>query len=241
MRSGFVRASELYDVDSRTPIAHPAHQATDTDVRRALEDREICTDGGQPSSDTDQSPLLEDDRHYATFDEHRDYRYTLTRKWDESKPTLGWIMLNPSTADETEDDPTIRRCIGYAKDWGYGSITVGNLFALRATDPDELREHPDPVGGRNDDELQAVCEFADKVVAAWGANGDLYGRGREVGEILDADLYALDTTKAGHPVHPLYQPKDAEPEPWDVRSIHPGTDRSPSDSENSTRNGGADR
>lgn len=184
------------------------------------EQARLVTDGG-----TEQSGLLEDDRHYASFDRHRNYRYTLTRKWDESKPTLGWIMLNPSTADETDDDPTIRRCVGFAKDWGYGSITVGNLFALRATDPDELREHHDPVGDKNDDDLRAVCEFADKVIAAWGANGDLEGRGREVGQMLDADLYALDTTKDGHPVHPLYQPSDTEPEPWNVRCLHTDTEQ----------------
>jgi hypothetical protein len=119
-------------------------------------------------------------------------------------------MLNPSTADETEDDPTIRRCVGFAKEWGYGSITVANLFALRATDPDELRGHRDPVGEKNDHYLRHVCDFSDKVVAAWGANGDLHGRGREVAEMLDVDLYALDTTKDGQPVHPLYQPAYSE-------------------------------
>lgn len=157
-----------------------------------------------------QSGLLKDDRHSALFGDNRTYRYTLTRIWNAEKPTLGWIMLNPSTADETEDDPTIRRCVGFAKEWGYGSITVGNLFALRATDPDELREHDDPIGDENDHYLRHVCDFADKVVAAWGANGELHGRGREVVEMLEADLYALDTTKDGQPVHPLYQPSDTE-------------------------------
>lgn len=158
--------------------------------------------------------ILEDDRHGAVFDSDRDYRYTLTRTWDAEKPTLAWIMLNPSTADETEDDPTIRRCIGYAKDWGYGSIEVANLFALRATNPDELREHPNPVGGANDVHLRKVCRNAAKVIAAWGANGGFQDRAREVASMIDVDLYALDTTKEGHPVHPLYQPSDAEPELW---------------------------
>jgi len=158
--------------------------------------------------------ILEDDRHGAVFDSDREYRYKLTRTWDAEKPTLAWIMLNPSTADETEDDPTIRRCIGYAKDWGYGSIEVANLFALRATNPDELRDHPNPVGGANDVHLRKVCREAEKVVAAWGANGGFKDRARKVASMLDADLYALDTTKDGHPVHPLYQPADADPVQW---------------------------
>jgi len=156
------------------------------------------------------SELLVDDRHAAAFDGHRNYRWSLTRTWDKSKPTLGWIMLNPSTADEAEDDPTIRRCINFANDWGFGQITVGNLFALRATDPDDLREHSNPVGDENDHYLRTVCDFADKVVAAWGTKGSLNGRDEEVVEMLDTDLYALNTTKDGHPNHPLYQPADAE-------------------------------
>jgi len=163
--------------------------------------------------------ILEDNRHGAVFDNDREYRYKLTRTWDAEKPTLAWIMLNPSTADETEDDPTIRRCIGYAKDWGYGSIEVANLFALRATNPDELREHPNPVGGANGVHLRKVCKGADMVVAAWGANGGLQNRAEEVAQMLDEDLYALDTTKAGHPVHPLYQPSDAEPVKWSVEVL----------------------
>jgi len=198
----------------------PPERSVYTDTNH---DDDLMADGGLGGDESDQSSLSEDDRHNAAFDDKREYRYSLTRKWDESKPTLGWIMLNPSTADETDEDPTIRRCVGFAKDWGFGSITVGNLFALRATNPDELREHHDPVGGPNDDYLRALCDSTDKVVAAWGAKGSLLERGREVGEMLDVDLYVLDTTKDGHPVHPLYQPKDTEPELWNVRSLRPET------------------
>lgn len=177
------------------------------------------------SDSVERSGLLADDRHGAVLDEDREYRYSLTRTWDAEKPTLAWIMINPSTADETEDDPTIRRCIGFAEDWGYGSIEVANLFALRATDPDELREHLAPVGEENDAHLRRVCDRAEMVVAAWGANGGLQGRAAEVAQLLDTDLHALDTTKDGHPVHPLYQPSDADPEAWNERYLQPDTDR----------------
>lgn len=165
-------------------------------------------------SGTEPSALLRDDRRGATLDSEREYRYRLWRTWDAEGPTVVFVMLNPSTADEDEDDPTLRRCINYAKDWGYGRLEVVNLFALRATKPDELREHESPIGGANDVHLRQVCESAEKVVAAWGANGSLLDRGREVAEMLDTELFALGTTNDGHPLHPLYQPKDAEPEPW---------------------------
>lgn len=156
---------------------------------------------------------LSDNRHDAVFDESREYRYSLTRRWDTEKPTLAWIMLNPSTADETENDPTIRRCINYAKDWGFGEMVVANLFALRATNPDELRDHPEPVGDENDEHLHRVCEEADMIIAAWGAKGSLRGRAEEVVDILrDYHVFVLDTTQDGQPVHPLYQPAGAEPE-----------------------------
>lgn len=165
------------------------------------------------------SDLLRDDRSGAVLSDDREYRYRLRRTWDTEKPTLAWIMLNPSTADETEDDPTIRRCLGFAESWGFGSLVVGNLFALRATDPDHLREHPAPVGPENDRHLREICDAAEQVVAAWGTNGAYRGRGVEVVGMLDADLFALDTTKDGHPVHPLYQPADTEPERYRGREL----------------------
>lgn len=173
---------------------------------------------------TDDATPLQDDRSDAVLSEDGIYRYRLSRTWDVEKPTLAWVMLNPSTADASEDDPTIRRCIGYAEDWGFGGIVVGNLFALRATGPSELADHPEPVGPENGRNLREICEAAETVVAAWGANGDLDGRAMEVARTLDADLHCLDVTKAGHPVHPLYQPADAEPEPWDERALLARTD-----------------
>lgn len=166
-----------------------------------------------------QTGLLEDNRSDAVISDCGEYRYRLSRTWHTEKPTVAFLMLNPSTADATEDDPTIRRCRGFAKDWGYGSLVVANLFALRTSDPSNLRGHSDPVGPKNDKHLQNVCEQAEKVVAAWGANGSFNSRAIEVAETLESDLYALDTTKDGHPVHPLYQPADAEPVEWSVDSL----------------------
>lgn len=182
-----------------------------------------CKSGHTPVlPDGGSMPLSEDNRRGAAFDTERGYRYRLWRHWEVEKPTVAFVMLNPSTADEADDDPTLRRCIGFAKDWGYGGLEVANLFALRATDPNELADHPNPIGGANDQYLKKVCRRADLVVAAWGARGGLQDRASEVAELLDADLHALDTTKAGHPVHPLYQPADAEPEPWSAAELQGG-------------------
>lgn len=168
-------------------------------------------DTARLESETKQMPLF-DDRQGADISDCGTYRYRLWRTWNPEQPALAWIMLNPSTADATDDDPTVRRCIGFAKDWGYGGIVVGNLFALRSTDPSVLKEHPDPVGPRNDDVLRELVDGAGDIVAAWGTKGTIQNRGQEVRQMLDGDLIALDTTKDGHPVHPLYQPADAEPE-----------------------------
>jgi hypothetical protein len=168
---------------------------------------------------------LSDDRKGAVFGSdrvtgsERKYRYRLWRRWDSAKPTLAFIMLNPSTADETTDDPTVRRCIGYAREWGYGTLLVGNIFGVRETDPANLYDYFDPVGPENDDHLKEIVADAEKTIVAWGANGRLGNRGRRVAELLDADLHALDTTKAGHPAHPLYQPADIEAEPWSVDEL----------------------
>lgn len=167
------------------------------------------------------SPLT-DDRSTATFSDDDTYRYRLRRTWDTSKPTVVFVMLNPSTADATADDPTIRRCLGFAETWGYGALVVGNLFALRATDPADLRNHSNPVGPENDRHLREMCTDDRLVVGAWGANGSYQGRAREVLELLDVDLHALDTTKAGHPVHPLYQPADTDPEPYNGAELQGG-------------------
>ncbi len=131
----------------------------------------------------------------------RTYRYELVRAWDDSKPLLTWCMLNPSTADETVDDPTIRKCIGFADRWGYGSIRVVNLFALRATEPRELKWHPDPVGPENESVLSALTG---DVVAAWGGSIPRTPRADILARLaLRSARWCLGTTRAGEPRHPL--------------------------------------
>lgn len=141
----------------------------------------------------------------AVLDPTYTYRYSLWRRWDVSLPAVLFIMLNPSTADENEDDPTIRRCIGFAKDWGFGALEVRNLFAYRATDPKELKQCIDSIGPDNDKHILEAAQAADKIILAWGVHGVLKKRNREVYKILAPYMpECLDITNGGHPKHPLY-------------------------------------
>jgi hypothetical protein len=155
----------------------------------------------------------------ATISQCGRYRYELARTWVEPDSAIAdayavFIMLNPSTADASQDDPTIRRCISYARQWGMGGLVVVNLFAWRATDPRELYEHPDEkIGEQNDEYIVANCRMARIVVAAWGTRGALLDRGRQVRALVE-DLHVLRLTKDGHPAHPLYLPKFLDPIPW---------------------------
>ncbi len=119
------------------------------------------------------------------------------------------IGLNPSTADETKDDPTIRKCVGFAKRWGYGALCMTNLFAFRATQPKNMRGDGRPIGNDNDRWLAACARDAGIIVAAWGVNGAFMGRDEEVKKILD-NLMCLRKTKDGYPEHPLYVPYEIE-------------------------------
>ena len=156
----------------------------------------------------------------ATFSADRRYRYLLTRSWDEALPTVNFVMLNPSTADAFELDPTNRRCVGFARRWGYGSMVTTNVFAWRSTDPKGVRTPNDPVGPANDAFLVESARSADLVVAAWGVHaetGPLRGRGAQVRALLDGAgvaLHVLRLTKGGHPAHPLYLPAASDPESW---------------------------
>lgn len=139
------------------------------------------------------------------------FRYRLQRRWGpitEGKAWLRFVMLNPSTADASQDDPTIRRCIGFAKREGYGAVAVLNLYAYRATSPQALLTCKDAVGPENDvwlwDSLRAAVFWHEPVVAAWGTNAQP-DRVREVLSIVpNVDWRCLGTTKDGHPRHPLY-------------------------------------
>jgi hypothetical protein len=141
------------------------------------------------------------------------YRYTLERQWDAARPLVLFVMLNPSTADAELDDPTIRRCTGFARSWGYGGLLVGNLFAFRVTDPRELwqRVSFEAIGAHNDLWLARLTARADYVVAAWGAQARAAGRARQVTQLLDVPMHALALTQTGEPRHPLYVRGDARP------------------------------
>lgn len=144
------------------------------------------------------------------------YRYRLWRFWGTGAPVV-WCMLNPSTADETRDDPTIRRCIGFAREWGAGGVVIVNLFALRSTDPRALYSHPEPVGPGNDATILEAASEAQLIVAAWGVHGAHLGRGRAAANLLAPfKVSVLGTTKDGHPRHPLYVRGDAVPMPYEV-------------------------
>jgi len=155
------------------------------------------------------------------------YRYRLTREWDADRPVVNFIGLNPSTADALVDDPTIRRCIGFAKRWGFGKLIMTNLFALRCTDPAKLCfAAVDPIGPQTNGWLETSAAEASLVVAAWGAVDGLmrddvrFAQRRAVvvcNLIFTTSIHALGFTKAGFPRHPLYMRGDAKPLPWVTR------------------------
>lgn len=146
----------------------------------------------------------------ATISECGKYRYWLERQWS-TVPPLAFVMLNPSTADAEIDDPTIRRCMAFAKRERAGGIVVVNLFGLRATDPSELERVEDPFGRANIEALGAVLVSQWKVVCAWGAHREAIVPGhvlRKRAKDCAARLWCLGKTKDGHPRHPLYLPSN---------------------------------
>ena len=159
-------------------------------------------------------------RSEANFSACRKYRYALWRVWDESKPYAMFIGLNPSTADEINDDPTVRRCIQFAKDWGYGGLCMSNIFAYRATDPNDMKEVQEPVGPENDLWLKKLSKDAGIVVAAWGNHGLHLGRSSEVTSFIP-NLKYLKLNKSGEPCHPLYLRSDSLPTAFEVSSLYP--------------------
>lgn len=158
---------------------------------------------------------VESGERQAWFSTDRAYRYALARTWDPDGRTLNVVGLNPSTADEHADDPTIRRCVGLARRMGCGRLIVTNLFAWRATRPGWLKEADEPVGSENDAWLRAVAASADHVVAAWGVHGVLFQRAAVVRQLLcGTSLLCLGQTRSGEPRHPLYVRSDAELHPY---------------------------
>ncbi len=148
----------------------------------------------------------------ACFDPTGLYRYSLWREWDATAPRVGFVMLNPSRADAVVNDPTIRRCMGFARSWGYGSLEVMNLFAYRTTDPKSLSLVAEPIGTENDAHLVRLTQRTERIIVAWGNWGRLQGRDRQVLQLLSAaSLHCLGTTKLGQPRHPLYLKADVTP------------------------------
>lgn len=151
----------------------------------------------------------------AVFSPCRTWRYTLDRVWwPMDQHVVAFLGLNPSTADETQDDPTVRRCLGYAKKWGYGRMVMLNIFAFRATDPRAMKAAADPVGPGNDTFLLDSAKRSALVVAAWGNHGAFQGRSKYVVGMLKkagVELHCLKLTGQGEPGHPLYLPKDLQP------------------------------
>jgi len=144
---------------------------------------------------------------------HEPYRYRLWRRWGDGPAAL-FVMLNPSTADDTRDDPTIRRCIGFARRWRFGGLEVVNLYALRATRPRDLLAAAAPVGPDNDDHLRDAAARAGAIVVAWGRHGRPDRAARVAALLGAARLQCLGVNQDRSPRHPLYVPAAARRRRW---------------------------
>jgi hypothetical protein len=152
----------------------------------------------------------------AVYSDCERYRYLLTRTWSDGPKAL-FVMLNPSTATEVQNDPTVERCERRARSLGYGSFRVTNIFAFRATDPKVMRAQPDPVGPGNDAAILDSVGWADRVVCAWGNHGLHLDRGKTVERLLRATgtpLFQFGLTGQGQPKHPLYVGYACKPVAW---------------------------
>ena len=155
----------------------------------------------------------------ALYSDCECYRYQLTRVWRADGGKALFVMLNPSTATEVQNDPTVERCEQRARALGFGAFRVCNIFAYRATDPREMRNKADPVGSHNDSAILQSCGWADQIICAWGTHGAFLARGAQVETLLRAQpktLFHLGLTKAGHPKHPLYVSYAVQPELWEA-------------------------
>jgi len=153
----------------------------------------------------------------AKFSACRRWRYLLWRRWDESRPVANFLMLNPSTADEWQLDPSCTRARNYAGRWGFGALIVTNLFGWRATDPQEMKAAREPVGRGNDAAILRAARESALVVCAWGNHGAHLGRAGDVLRFLQSEkikLHVLRMNGAGEPAHPLYLPGSLQPTSW---------------------------
>lgn len=157
----------------------------------------------------------------AVYSDCERYRYSLTRVWDPAGTRVHFIMLNPSTATEVQNDPTVERCERRARALGHGAFRVTNIFAWRDTDPRKMRAAIDPIGPDNDAAIEQGVAWADLTICAWGTHGAHLGRGPQLETVLRAKrgpLFHLGLSKHGHPKHPLYIAYTQQPEQW-----HPAT------------------
>lgn len=157
------------------------------------------------------------------FSRDRVYRYSLWRYWNQGKGYANFICLNPSTADERKDDPTIRKCIGFAKRWGFEAVCITNLFAFRSTDPLAMKKYPEPVGPDNNNHIRKCARDAELVIAAWSKHGVFNHRDVEVWAMVSNERYLTDdglqclaVNQDGTPSHPLYLKYDLKPQPYSV-------------------------
>lgn len=153
----------------------------------------------------------------AVYSDCERYRYSLTRIWDPAGQKALFVMLNPSTATEVQNDPTVERCERRARALGFGAFQVTNIFAWRDTDPRKMRAAADPVGPENDAAILQGADWADRIIAAWGTHGAHLDRGAHVTALLrgtGAPLYHLGLSKLGHPKHPLYIAYTQQPVLW---------------------------
>ncbi|MEM6371480.1 MAG: DUF1643 domain-containing protein [Pseudomonadota bacterium] len=158
----------------------------------------------------------------AVYSDCERYRYSLTRVWDATGARVNFVMLNPSTATEVQNDPTVERCERRARTLGFGSFAVTNIFAWRDTDPRAMRAATDPVGPGNNTAILERARWAHQVIAAWGTHGAHLDRGVHVTHLLrdiERPLFHLGLSKAGHPKHPLYLPYTQKPEPWSFSEV----------------------
>ena len=153
----------------------------------------------------------------AVYSDCERYRYALTRVWEPEGQTALFVMLNPSTATEVQNDPTVERCERRARVLGFGAFRVCNIFAWRETDPKKMVAAEDPVGPENDAAITEGCAWADRIICAWGAHGEHLGRGPAVERLMRGagkPLYSLGLTQKGHPRHPLYIGYATQPSLW---------------------------
>ncbi len=146
----------------------------------------------------------------AVFSKDRHYRYSIWRKWANKSRFVLFICLNPSIADESTDDPTLMKCLKYAKTWGYDGVRIANLFAYVASEPSEMKKAENPIGPDNDAWLVKLSKEASLVIAAWGNDGSFQGRSQQVIKLIPG-MHCLKVNKTGEPAHPLYLTDNLKP------------------------------